>query len=118
MSTKKRTKLKAYHTADGQCIVLSKEEMLELDRPEGDSSKTIEDHAHFNAQLWMANCHGLTMEILRAIGKSKNIPALIQEVGDYQGPTELLRDTARWLAGRKKWRKAFRPVLDAAGWQG
>ena len=64
MSTKKRTKLKAYHTADGQCIVLSKEEMLELDRPEGDSSKTIEDHAHFNAQLWMANCHGLSMETL------------------------------------------------------
>ena len=48
--------------------------------------------------------------------------SLIEEVGDYQGPTALLVDVANWLhppkeSGRKEWRKAFRPVLDAAGWR-
>ena len=76
-----------------------------------------EEDALFNSQLWMANCHGLSMETLQAIAAGEDIPALIQEVGDYQGPTALLVDAAAWLTGRKEWRKAFRPVLDAAGWR-
>ena len=74
-----------------------------------------EEDALFNSQLWMANCHGLSMETLQGIAEGGDIPALIQEVGDYQGPTALLVDAAAWLTGRKEWRKAFRPVLDAAG---
>ena len=35
-----------------------------------------------------------------------------------KGPTALLRDAAGWLVGRKEWRKAFGPVVDAAGWSG
>ena len=77
-----------------------------------------EEYALFNSQLWMANCHGLNMETLEGIAEGGDIPALIQEVGDYQGPTALLVDAAAWLTGRKEWRKAFRPVLDAAGWRG
>ena len=74
-----------------------------------------EDDAFFNSQLWMTPCNGLNLETLQAIGAGGDIPALIQEIGDYKGPTALLRDTADWLAGRREWRKAFRPVLDAAG---
>ena len=89
-----------------------------------DSTKTLkdnliirEDHAHFNAQLWMTPCHGLSLETLQGIADGENIPALISEIGDYQGPTALVRDAAEYLVGRREWRKAFRPVLDAAGWQ-
>ena len=74
-----------------------------------------EEDALFNSQLWMANCHGLSTETLQAIAAGEDIEAIIEEVGDYQGPTALLVDAANWLAGRKEWRKAFRPVLDAAG---
>ena len=74
-----------------------------------------EEDALFNAQLWMANCHGLSMETLQAIAAGENVEVLIEEVGDYQGPRALLVDAASWLIGRKEWRKAFRPVLDAAG---
>ena len=77
-----------------------------------------EDDALFNSQLWMANCHGLSLETLQGIAAGENAEALIEEVGDYQGPTALLVDAAAWLTGHKEWRKAFRPVLDAAGWQG
>ena len=87
-----------------------------------DSRKTLKDNlihreedAYFNAQLWMTNCFGLSMETLQAIAAGENVEALIEEVGDYQGPTALLRDTADWLAGGREWRKAYRPVLDAAG---
>ena len=92
---------------------------------EWDHTKTLkdnlilrEDHAYFNAQLWMTPCHGLNLETLQAIADGENIPALIAEIGDYQGPTALLRDTAEWLVGRGEWRKAYRPVLIAAGWRG
>ena len=74
-----------------------------------------EEDAHFNAQLWMAPCVSLNLETLQAIGAGQNIEALILEIGDYQGPAALLRDTAAWLAGRREWRKSFVPVLDAAG---
>ena len=91
---------------------------------EWDSKKTLKDNlmvreedAFFNAQLWMTPCHGLNLETLQAIAAGGDIPSLIQEIGDYQGPTALLRDAAGWLVGRKEWRKAFRPVLDAAGWR-
>ena len=91
---------------------------------EWDGKKTLRDNlikreedAYFNAQLWMTPCHGLNLETLQAIGAGGDIEALIMEVGDYQGPAALLRDTADWLAGRREWRKAFRPVLDAAGWK-
>ena len=65
----------------------------------------------------MANCHGLSTETLQAIAAGEDIEALIEEVGDYQGPTALLVDAANWLAepDKREWRKAFRPVLDAAG---
>ena len=88
-----------------------------------DSKKSLTDNliqreedAHFNAQLWMASCISLNLETLQAIGAGEVIEALILEIDDYQGPTALLRDTAAWLAGRREWRKAFRPVLDAAGY--
>ena len=74
-----------------------------------------EEDALFNAQLWMATCHGLSMETLLAIAAGENVEALIEEVGDYQGPRALLVDAASWLTGHKQWRLAFRPVLDAAG---
>ena len=74
-----------------------------------------EEDAYFNSQLWMTNCFGLNLETLQAIGAGENVEALILEIGDYQGPAALLRDTADWLAGRREWRKAFGPVLDAAG---
>ena len=76
-----------------------------------------EDDAYFNSQVWMANCHGLSIETLHGIAAGENAKALIQEVGDYEGPKALLVDTAAWLTGRKEWRKAFRPVLGAAGWR-
>ena len=86
-----------------------------------DSKKSLEDNliqreedAYFNAQLWMTPCLSLNLETLQAIAAGENIEALILEA-DYQGPTALLRDAAGWLVGRKEWRKAFRPVLDAAG---
>ena len=92
---------------------------------EWDSRKTLkdnliqrEDYAYFNAQLWMTPCHGLSMETLHGIVAGGDIEALIMEVGDYQGPAALLRDTAAYLKTGQGWRKAFRPVLDAAGWQG
>ena len=75
-----------------------------------------EDHAYFNSQLWLTLCLGLNLETLHSIAEGGDIEALIQEIGDYQGPAALLRDTADWLAGRKEWRKAFGPVLDAAGY--
>ena len=88
-----------------------------------DSKKTLkenlikrEEDAYFNAQLWMTLCLSLSLETLQAIGAGGDIQSLIQEIGDYQGPAALLRDTADWLAGRREWRKAFRPVLDAAGY--
>ena len=91
---------------------------------EWDSKKSLKDNliqreedAYFNAQLWMTPCLSLSLETLYAIGKGEVIEALIQEIGDYEGPAALLRDTADWLAGRGEWRKAFRPVLDAAGWR-
>ena len=77
-----------------------------------------EEDALFNSQLWMAPCHGLSLETLHGIAEGENVEALIEEVGDYEGPTALLRDTSDWLAGRREWRKAFRPILDAAGWRG
>ena len=76
-----------------------------------------EEDALFNAQLWMAPCVSLSMETLQAIAAGENVEVLIEEVGDYEGPAALLRDAAGWLAGRREWRKAFRPVLDAAGWR-
>ena len=75
-----------------------------------------EEDAYFNSQLWMTPCLGLSLEMLYGIGKGEVIEALIQEIGDYQGPTALVRDAADWLVGRRTWRKAFRPVLDAAGY--
>ena len=90
---------------------------------EWDSKKSLKDNliqreedALFNSQLWMTPCHGLNMETLEGIRSGANVEALIEEVGDYQGPTSLLRDVAEWLAGAREWRKAFRPVLDVAGW--
>ena len=89
---------------------------------EWDTRKSLKDNllqreedAYFNAQMWMTPCHGLNMETLQAIGAGENIPALIEEIGDYQGPSALLRDTAAYLKTGQGWRKAFRPVLDAAG---
>ena len=76
-----------------------------------------EEFAFFNAVTWLTPCHGLSLETLQGIAAGENIEALILEIGDYQGPTALLRDTAEWLVGRREWRKAFRPVLDAAGWR-
>ena len=73
-----------------------------------------EDHAHHNAQLWVTNCFGLNLETLQAISEGGDVESLILEIGDYEGPAALLRDTADYLAGRREWRKAFRPVLDAA----
>ena len=90
---------------------------------EWDSKKSLKDNliqreedAYFNAQLWMTLCLSLSLETLQAIGAGGDIESLIEEVGDYQGPAALLRDTAAWLTGRREWRKAFRPVLDAAGY--
>ena len=80
-----------------------------------------EEHAHHNATLWVSRCVGLNLETLRGIANatsSSEINALVQEVGDYDGPVSLLRDTAQYLAGLRPWRKAFRPVLDVAGWRG
>ena len=91
---------------------------------EWDSKKSLKDNlikreedALFNSQTWMANCHGLSLETLNGIAEGENVEALIEEVGDYEGPAALLRDAAGWLAGQREWRKAFRPVLDAAGWR-
>ena len=72
-----------------------------------------EEDALFNSQLWMAPCHGLSLETLHGIAEGENVEALIEEVGDYEGPTALLVDAAAWLTGHKEWRKAFRPVLDS-----
>ena len=90
---------------------------------EWDSKKSLTDNliqreedAYFNAQLWITPCRGLSLETLYGIARGENIEAPIQEIGDYEGPAALLRDTADWLAGRREWRKAFRPVLDAAGY--
>ena len=90
---------------------------------EWDSTKTLKDnlvqreeHAFGNAQLWMTPCHGLNLETMYGLARGEGIEALIQEIGDYEGPTALLRDAAEWLVGRGEWRKAYRPVLDAAGW--
>ena len=90
---------------------------------EWDSKKSLKDNliqreedAYFNAQLWMTPCLSLSLETLYAIGAGGDIEALIQEIGDYEGPAALLRDTADWLAGRREWRKSFVPVLDAAGY--
>ena len=71
---------------------------------EWDSKKTLKDnliqreeHAYFNSQLWMTPCHGLSLETLQGIAEGGDIPALIEEVGDYKGPTALLRDAAGYL---------------------
>ena len=87
-----------------------------------DIKKTLKENllqreadAYFNSQMWLTPCHGLSMETLQAIAEGENVEALIMEIGDFQGPTALLVDAAAWLTGRKEWRKAFRPVLDAAG---
>ena len=48
---------------------------------------------------------------------SSEVNALVQEVGDYEGPIALLRDVADYLAGRRTWRRAFGPVLAVAGWR-
>ena len=77
-----------------------------------------EEDAYFNSQLWMATCHGLSLETLQAIAGGEDIEALIAEVGDYKGPRALLVDAASWLTGRQDWRKAFRPVLDVARVEG
>ena len=50
---------------------------------------------------------GLSIETLQGIAEGGDIPALIEEVGDYKGPTALLVDAAAWLTGRKEWRKAL-----------
>ena len=74
---------------------------------EWDSKKSLTDNliqreedAYFNAQLWMTPCRGLSLETLYGIARGENIEAPIQEIGDYEGPAALLRDTADWLAGR------------------
>ena len=79
-----------------------------------------EEYAHYNSQLWMANCHGLGLETLKALmtTPAKDLPAVFEEIGDYLGPRALLIDAALFLCGLKAWRKAFKPVLDAAGWDG
>ena len=59
-----------------------------------------EDHAHHNAQVWVTNCFGLNLETLWAIAAGGDVESLILEIGDYQGPTALLRDTAAYMAGR------------------
>ena len=91
---------------------------------EWDSKKSLSDNllkreedAHFNAVTWMTPCHGLSLETLEAIARGEDIAPLIQEIGDYSGPAALLRDAAGWLVGERAWRKAYRPVLDAAGWR-
>ena len=81
-----------------------------------------EEFAEFNAASWVSGCVDLNLETLWAIGRAENaaeIDALVAET-DYEGRVSLLRDTAYWLAGREGcyWRKAFRPVLDVAGWRG
>ena len=81
-----------------------------------------EEFAEFNAASWVSGCVDLNLETLWAIGRAENaaeIDALVAET-DYEGRVSLLRDTAYWLAGLKGcyWRKAFRPVLDVAGWRG
>ena len=79
-----------------------------------------EEYALHNSQLWMSAVTGLNLEILTAIGDAATageVAALIAEVGDYDGPTALLRDTATYLTTGKGWRKAFRPVLTVAGWR-
>ena len=75
--------------------------------------------AHQNAQRWVSACLGLNLEILTAIGAAtsvKELSALVREVGDYDGPTALLRDTATYLKTGQGWRSAYGPVLDVAGW--
>ena len=62
-----------------------------------------ENHAFVNSQAWLANCHGLGLEIMYGLARGEGIEALIEEVGDYQGPTALLRDAAGWLVGRGEW---------------
>ena len=74
--------------------------------------------AHQNAQRWVSACLGLNLEILDGIANatsSKEIAALVREVGDYDGPTALLRDTAAYLKTGRGWRAAYGPVLDSAG---
>ena len=71
-----------------------------------------------NAALWVSRCQGLNIEMLRGIANatsSSEINALVQEVGDYEGPVSLLRDTAQYLAGLRPWRWVFGPVLAVAG---
>ena len=82
-----------------------------------------EDHALYNAQLWVSGCQTINMETLRGIGdaaRRKNVAeakGLVKECYDYFGPSRLLRDVAAYLDGRKGWRKAFGPVLAVAGWR-
>ena len=80
-----------------------------------------EEYALRNSQLWMSAVTGLNLEILTAIGDATTageVAALVAEIGDCQGPTALLRDAAAYLRTGKKWRKAYGPVLNAAGWAG
>ena len=113
--------------ADGEDFPLDAIEAKEWKRENGqkwDCKKTLADnliqregYAWENAQRWMTNCYNLNLETLQAIGAGGDIEALILEIGDYQGPTALLRDTAAYMATGQGWRKAFRPVLDVAGWR-
>ena len=77
-----------------------------------------EGHALHNSLLWVSACTGLNPEILQAIGNAasaEEVRALVLEVGDYEGPIALLRDTAKYLKTGKGWRSAYGPVLDVAG---
>ena len=108
-------------------VVLDAIEAKEWKRENGqkwDCKKTLTDnliqregYAWENAQRWMTNCFGLNLETLWAIAAGGDVQSLILEIGDYEGPAALLRDTADWLAERRTWRKAFRPVLDAVGYK-
>ena len=78
-----------------------------------------EQHAVFNAQVWVSGCVGLGVETLYGIARASSIAevdALVAET-DYAGPVALLRDVANWIAGRRDWRPCYRVVLDVAGWK-
>ena len=86
------------------------EDWLKEHGQQWDSGRTLlenliqrEEHAHYNAQLWVSACTGLNLEILTGIGLADKagdiaaVHALIAEVGDYNGPDALLRDVAKYL---------------------
>ena len=92
-----------------------------------DSKKSLKDNlvqreefAALNVAMWVSACVGLNVEIMYGLAKASTtaeVTALVAEIGDYQGPAALLRDTADWIAGRRDWRSCFRIVLDVAGWR-